>query len=91
MWFVFPQIQGLGSSDNARFYAITGRAEAVAYLAHPVLGPRLGEITEALLGKIGNSAREIVGSPDDARLKSSMTLFASVSVPGSVFELLPRA
>jgi uncharacterized protein (DUF1810 family) len=86
MWFVFPQIQGLGSSENARIYAITGPDEARAYLAHPVLGPRLLEITGALLGIIGKSAYEIFGSPDDMKLRSSATLFASVSPPGSVFE-----
>lgn len=86
MWFVFPQIRGLGSSENARLYAITGPDEARAYLAHPVLGPRLVEITGALLGVEGKSAREIFGSPDDMKLRSSATLFSSVSPPGSVFE-----
>ena len=86
MWFVFPQIQGLGSSENARFYAISNADEARAYLTHPVLGPRLLEITGALLGIMGKSACEIFGSPDDMKLRSSATLFASVSPPGSVFE-----
>jgi uncharacterized protein (DUF1810 family) len=86
MWFVFPQIQGLGFSENARFYAITNADEARAYLTHPVLGPRLFEITGALLGVEGKSAHEIFGSPDDMKLRSSATLFASVSLPGSVFE-----
>jgi uncharacterized protein (DUF1810 family) len=86
MWFVFPQIQGLGSSENARFYAITGPDEARAYLAHNVLGPRLLEITGALLGVEGKSAHDIFGSPDDMKLRSSATLFASISPPGSVFE-----
>lgn len=86
MWFVFPQIQGLGSSENARLYAVSGRAEAGAYLAHPVLGPRLTEISAALLDHAGKSAHEIFGPPDDLKLKSSMTLFASVSLSGSVFE-----
>ena len=88
MWFVFPQIQGLGSSENARLYAITGSDEARAYLAHPVLGPRLLEITAALLGVEDKTAREIFRSPDDMKLRSSATLFASVSPPGSVFELV---
>lgn len=88
MWFVFPQIQGLGSSENARFYAISGRGEAEAYLAHTVLGPRLAEISGALLDHAGKSAHEMFGSPDDLKLKSSMTLFASVSAQGSVFELV---
>jgi uncharacterized protein (DUF1810 family) len=86
MWFVFPQIQGLGSSENARFYAISGRDEAAAYLAHPELGPRLLEITRALLENSRRTAHEIFGSPDDVKLKSSMTLFAAVAPPGSVFE-----
>ena len=86
MWFVFPQIQGLGSSENARFYAIANADEARAYLTHPVLGPRLLEITGALLGIIGKSAYEIFGSPDDMKLRSSATLFASILPPGSVFE-----
>ena len=80
MWFVFPQIQGLGSSENARFYAISNADEARAYLTHPVLGPRLLEITEALLGVEGKTAHDIFGSPDD------MKLFASMSPPSSVFE-----
>lgn len=86
MWFVFPQIQGLGSSENARFYAITNADEARAYLAHPVLGPRLLEITGALLGVEGKSAHEIFGSPDEMKLRSSATLFASISPPDSFSE-----
>lgn len=88
MWFVFPQVQGLGHSDMARRYAITGADEARAYLAHPLLGPRLLEITGALLALEGRTAHEIFGSPDDMKLRSSATLFASVSPPGSVFEQL---
>lgn len=86
MWFVFPQVQGLGLSEMARRYAITGSDEARAYLEHPVLGPRLVEITGALLALEGRTAHKIVGSPDDMKLRSSATLFASVSAPGSVFE-----
>ena len=86
MWFVFPQIQGLGSSENARFYAISGRDEAAAYLAHSELGPRLLEISRALLENSRRTAHEIFGSPDDVKLKSSMTLFAAVTPPGSVVE-----
>jgi uncharacterized protein (DUF1810 family) len=86
MWFVFPQLQGLGSSSTARFYAIRSTAEAKAYLEHPVLGPRLQEISAALLAIEGKSARDIFGSPDDLKLRSSATLFGSVSAPGSVFE-----
>jgi uncharacterized protein (DUF1810 family) len=86
MWFMFPQIQGLGFSENARYYAIANADEARAYLTHPVLGPRLLEITGALLGVEGKSAHEILGSPDDMKLRSSATLFASILPPGSVFE-----
>ncbi len=84
MWFVFPQIAGLGSSAMAQRYAISGLEEARAYLANPVLGARLRECCEALLGVEGKSAYEILGSPDDMKLKSSMTLFDFVE-PGSVF------
>ncbi|MFM9010064.1 MAG: DUF1810 domain-containing protein [Planctomycetota bacterium] len=86
MWFVFPQIVGLGSSSTARFYAIQDRAEAEAYLADPVLGLRLQAISGALLAVKGKTASEIFGFPDDLKLRSAATLFASVSEPGSVFE-----
>lgn len=75
MWFVFPQIAGLGRSETARFYAIRDLAEARAYLAHPLLGPRLGECVEALLGHAGESAEAILGGVDAVKLRSSMTLF----------------
>jgi len=88
MWYVFPQLDGLGSSDTARYFAITGVEEARAYLAHPVLGPRLAECAEAALAVEGRSAREVFGSPDDMKLRSCATLFARVSPPGSVFERL---
>jgi uncharacterized protein (DUF1810 family) len=77
MWFVFPQFAGLGLSDMSRRYAIRSEAEAAAYLAHPILGPRLIECCRALLAVPDRTAREILGSPDDAKLASSMTLFAS--------------
>jgi uncharacterized protein (DUF1810 family) len=76
MWFVFPQIAGLGASPTAQRYAIASLDEARAYLAHPVLGPRLRECARALLGVEGRSARDILGHPDDLKLRSSMTLFA---------------
>jgi len=76
MWFVFPQVAGLGSSSTSQRYAIGSLAEARAYLDHPVLGPRLVECAEAVLTHPDRSAREIMGSPDDAKLRSSMTLFA---------------
>ncbi len=88
MWFVFPQIEGLGFSPTSRLYSIKSRAEAEAYLAHPVLGPRLRECAEAALGVPGRTAFEIFGSPDDMKLRSCATLFARVSPPGSVFERL---
>ena len=88
MWFVFPQIIGLGSSPLAERYAIRSRAEADAYLAHPLLGHRLNECSEAALNIGGRSAREVFGSPDDLKLRSCATLFAAVSPPGSVFERL---
>lgn len=88
MWFVFPQLAGLGSSAMAQRYAIRSRAEAEAYLSHPVLGPRLRECVEALLGVEGRSAGQIMGSPDDVKLRSSATLFAELSPAGSPFERL---
>jgi uncharacterized protein (DUF1810 family) len=86
MWFVFPQIAGLGFSATSARFAIKSAAEARAYLAHPILGPRLIECCEALLEPSSGSAAEIFGSPDDMKLRSCATLFASVSEPGSVFE-----
>lgn len=88
MWFVFPQLAGLGFSAMSQRFAIKSREEAAAYLAHPVLGPRLASCADAVLAVEGRSARDIFGSPDDAKLKSSATLFAAVSPAGSVFERL---
>jgi uncharacterized protein (DUF1810 family) len=88
MWYIFPQFAGLGFSSMSERYAIQSRAEAVAYLRHPVLGPRLVEICEAARAVEGRSALDIFGSPDDLKLKSCATLFAAVSPPGSVFERL---
>lgn len=79
MWYIFPQIQGLGYSSMAQFYAIKDREEAVTYLNHPVLGKRLVEISEVLLNLRENDARKVMGYPDDLKLKSSMTLFYVVS------------
>ena len=90
MWYVFPQFQGLGSSDSSRRYAIRSRAEAAAYLAHPVLGPRLRECAEALLAHHARSARQILGTPDDLKLHSSATLFAEVEGAGVFTQLLQR-
>ena len=88
MWFIFPQIAGLGSSPTAQHYAIHDRAEARAYLEHAVLGPRLVECTETLLALTGATAAEVFGHPDDLKLRSSATLFAEISPPGSVFDRL---
>lgn len=86
MWYVFPQIRGLGRSVMAQTYAIGSAGEARAYLAHPVLGPRLVECFTAVLAVSGRSARDIFGSPDDLKLRSCATLFAAVSSEGSVFQ-----
>ena len=85
MWFIFPQIEGLGSSPTAEYYAIGSLAEARQYLRHPVLGARLRECAEAVLAVEGRSASEIFGYPDDLKLRSSMTLFARVAEADSVF------
>jgi uncharacterized protein (DUF1810 family) len=88
MWYIFPQIDGLGFSSMSRLYAIKSLDEARAYLDHPVLGPRLVEIAEAALAVEGRSAHDIFGSPDDMKLRSCATLFASVMPPDSVFTRL---
>jgi len=85
MWFIFPQIAGLGSSFMAEKYAIRSAEEAAAYLADPVLGGRLLRCVEAVLAIEGKSAHEVFGSPDDFKLRSSMTLFAAISEHGSPF------
>ena len=90
MWFVFPQIAGLGSSPMAERYAIESLAEARAYLQHAVLGPSLVECSESACAVDGRSAIEIFGTPDDLKLRSSATLFDAVSAPGSVFDRLLR-
>lgn len=86
MWFIFPQIEGLGHSAMAERYAISGRAEAEAYLAHPLLGARLRDCTAAMLTHKDRSAHAILGSPDDMKFRSSMTLFDAVSKKGSAFD-----
>ncbi|MDB5295455.1 MAG: hypothetical protein JWO31_1438 [Phycisphaerales bacterium] len=89
MWYVFPQLDGLGSSAMAKRYAIKSLAEAEAYLSHPVLGPRLVEVAEAAVAvAAGRTALEVFGSPDDLKLRSSATLFARVSPAGSAFHRL---
>ena len=88
MWFVFPQLRGLGHSQMAWHFGIASRGEAVAYLAHPVLGPRLRECVEIVLAVRGRTAHEILGSPDDLKLLSCLTLFAEVEQArgGGVFD-----
>ncbi len=89
MWFVFPQLRGLGYSTTAKHYGITGLAEARAYLAHPVLGARLHECADALEGLDSDvSAADIFGSTDTMKLRSSLTLFAQAVGRESIFELL---
>jgi uncharacterized protein (DUF1810 family) len=85
MWFIFPQIDGLGHSSTARFYAIKSLDEAAAYLAHPVLGPRLIECCETLLLHANRSARDILGSPDDLKLRSCATLSSRIQPEHPVF------
>lgn len=86
MWYIFPQLDGLGFSDMAKHYGIRDLAQASAYLRHPLLGSRLVEISKALLGHTGLSAHEIFGSPDELKLRSSMSLFASVAGAPMVFQ-----
>ncbi len=86
MWFIFPQIEGLGKSSTSVFYSIKDKEEAKAYLNHPILGQRLLECTNIILSIEKLSASQIFGFPDDMKLKSSMTLFSSVSTTNSVFE-----
>lgn len=88
MWFIFPQFVGLGHSSMAHLYSIKSLDEAKAYLAHPVLGPRLIECAEAALAVEGRTANDIFGSPDDVKLRSCATLFSIVSPLGSVFHRL---
>ena len=88
MWYIFPQVEGLGLSLTSRKYAIKGTAEAMAYLAHPLLGPRLRECVEAVLAVQGGTAHDILGSPDDMKLRSCATLFARVSPSDSGFDSL---
>jgi uncharacterized protein (DUF1810 family) len=86
MWYIFPQIQGLGFSSTSRYYALANAREAEAYVQHPVLGPRLLAISEELLRQPGSNATEIMGSPDDVKLRSCMTLFAALPRAQPVFQ-----
>lgn len=85
MWFVFPQLRELGRSPTAKYYGIGSLAEAQAYGAHPLLGPRLRECTELLLAHRDRSALQMLGSPDDLKLRSSLTLFARAMPQEPVF------
>lgn len=86
MWFVFPQVSGLGASPMARLYAITSMAEAKAYLAHPVLGPRLRECSHLLLADESYTAESILGPVDSMKLRSSMTLFSEAAPNEDIFQ-----
>lgn len=90
MWFVFPQVAGLGFSAMSQRYAIGSRAEAEAYLAHPVLGPRLIECTRLVLAVDGRTINAILGAPDDSKFRSSMTLFGAVSNEAVFDEVLAK-
>jgi uncharacterized protein (DUF1810 family) len=85
MWFIFPQLKGLGASETARYFGLNGISEATEYLKHPVLGRHLVEISQALLSLEGKTANHIFGSPDDLKLRSCMTLFAAVEKSNPVF------
>ena len=87
MWYVFPQLDGLGHSAMAERYGLAGIDEARAYLAHPVLGPRLQACVTALVQHSDKSAREILGSPDDLKLRSCLTLFAQAAPDNPLFQL----
>ena len=86
MWFIFPQVKGLGSSETAQYYAIKDLNEAAAYLLHPVLGKHLIEISNEVLNLKGKTATQIFGTPDDLKLRSCMTLFASIKNADPIFQ-----
>lgn len=85
MWFIFPQLRGLGRSETARYYGLSGLDEATAYAAHPVLGPRLVTCCDALLPHAGTPPEEMLGSIDAMKLRSSATLFAALDRPDPCF------
>ena len=85
IWYVFPQIEGLGRSDTAKLYSIKSLEEGRAYLEHPLLGPRLNKACEILLSLKDSSMDEVMGFPDDLKLLSSMTLFEALSDSSSIF------
>lgn len=85
MWFIFPQIRGLGSSETAQYFAIASRQEAAEYASHPLLGPRLRECARLVLGIEGKSVEQIFGCPDNLKFHSSMTLFARTAEDNQMF------
>ena len=85
MWFVFPQLEGLGRSATAKYYGISGIGEAKAYLDHPILGPRLLESVQRVNAVTGKTAHQIFGSPDDLKFRSSLTLFSIVQPELTLF------
>lgn len=85
IWYIFPQLKGLGMSYNSQYYGISGRGEAKAYLEHPVLGARLREITKALLDQQDVSVQDVFGSLDAMKVLSSMTLFHEVATDDNLF------
>ena len=85
IWYIFPQIEGLGSTDMTKLFSIKSTQEAIAYLEHPLLGKRLVESCEILVSLDATSISEVMGFPDDLKLRSSMTLFEYVSKPNSIF------
>lgn len=88
IWYIFPQLKGLGFSANSQYYGIENMGEAIDYLSHPVLGKRLIEICKALYALPTNNATAILGNPDDLKLKSCLTLFSCVPNADPVFEQL---
>jgi uncharacterized protein (DUF1810 family) len=88
MWFIFPQIQGLGNSIHSIKYSINSKEEAISYFNHPMLGARLLEISEELLAIENKTAKEIMGFKDEIKLKSSMTLFATIQNENKVFQAI---
>lgn len=85
MWYVFPQIAGLGASQDAMFYAISDREEAAAYLAHPTLGPRLAQCTALAIEHANNGAEALFGQPDDIKFQASMSLFSRIKSADPIF------
>ena len=86
MWFIFPQYHGLGRSPTSIKYAINSKEEAISYLKHPILGPRLTEITKEFLSIENKTANSILGEPDDVKIQSSMTLFDAIQSENDLFD-----